>query len=120
MRVIEEKMLDAILNRKDFRSVNTRVEKCDYGVRVFLFDHCIAKINLDYKYLYINNCGWCSNTTRSRLNVILSQFTHKWIKQKNWAWYMCSLVDTTKNKYPNNWKMEEYHQYNGEWLDFEK
>lgn len=121
MRVIEEKMLNAILNGKDFHGANTRVEKCDNGVmRVYLFSHCIAKIDLDNKRLLINNCGWCSNTTRSRLNVILTHFTHKWIKQKDWTWYMYSLIDTTKSKYPFNWKAEEYSQYNNVWIDFEK
>lgn len=121
MRVIEERMLNAIVNGVDFHSKNTCVEKGSDGImRVYLFGHCIAHVDLNNKCLLIKNCGWFSNTTRSRLNVILTHFTYKWIVQRNWSWYMCHIVDKTKWKYPNNFKTEDYAQYDNKWLDFEK
>ena len=88
MRVIEHEMLQAVRNYEYFRKDNTRVECLDGWVRIYLHNNLIAEVlhcGGTFPSIYIDNCGWNSRTTQSRLNALLSGldfplrvFTKKW------------------------------------------
>ena len=95
MRKIERQMLQAIVDeRTHWSKDNTRVESTDGISSVYLHGHKIAEFEhrLNGK-LWINNCGYETNTTKSRLNVLIdfvcgSDPTKYGIFQKNWNWWL--------------------------------
>ena len=95
MRKIERQMIQAIVDeRSHWSKDNTRVESTDGISSVYLHGHKIAEFEhrLNGK-LWINNCGYETNTTKSRLNVLIdfvcgSDPTKYGIFQKNWNWWL--------------------------------
>ena len=95
MRVIEKNMNAAIRSRKDFRSSNTEV-LCSFNpdtnqteAIVKLHGNHIATVTNDTLTLF--DGGWQSNTTKSRLNALINEFTDgtkNGVFQKNWSWYV--------------------------------
>ena len=85
MRVIEQKMLDAIQSGENLKLANTRIEHVeringfsdDHVVKrrtnVYLHDNHIAQIT--DKEVWISHCGWITKTTVARINVVLREFT---------------------------------------------
>ena len=69
MRIIDTQAADAFINRKRFRSSNTKVDVVDGLPHLYLFGHLIAKIE-DDDTLLINHCGWETKTTKARLNAL--------------------------------------------------
>lgn len=98
MRKIEENMLHAIAEMKNFKSGDTRVSIESKNVNdnvalVWLNDNLIAQWNPRYNSLFIYDGGWESNTTKSRLNAIMEYFAHGWaIVQRRHVWYMDELI----------------------------
>ena len=100
MRKIEREMLQAIVDeRSHWSKDNTRVESTDGISSVYLHGHKIA----EYEHrlngnLYINNCGYDTNTTKSRLNALIKwvvgSATGNGIFQKNWNWYLVKNGET--------------------------
>lgn len=90
MRVIEKQLLNAINERKNVTLGNTRVFVTDNGncMLIRLHGYLIAKINLSTKEVSVSNCGWFTNVTKSRLNVVLSAFNLPTIKQVKGEWYI--------------------------------
>ena len=96
MRKIEEQMNSAIANSKDWKSANTEVVNCNGESFVYLHNNHIATIGDDFVRVF--DGGWQSNTTKSRLNAILSVFgmqrqcdTHcspEGVFQKAYQWYV--------------------------------
>ena len=84
MRKIEEKMIQAIINGKNFRQGNTEVKVFDKHIDVLLHGNLIAQIDTTKKpyVMKVDNCGWYSVTTKSRLNALGCR-----IVQRNWHWY---------------------------------
>ena len=93
MRKIERQMLQAIVDeRTHWSKDNTRVESTDGISSVYLHGHKIAEFEhrLNGK-LWINNCGYETNTTKSRLNALIDFVLGgigNGIFQKNWNWYL--------------------------------
>ena len=93
MRKIERQMLQAIVDeRSHWSKDNTRVESTDGISSVYLHGHKIAEFEhrLNGK-LWINNCGYETVTTKSRLNVLIDFVLGgigNGIFQKNWNWYL--------------------------------
>ena len=93
MRKIERQMLQAIVDeRTHWSKDNTRVESTDGISSVYLHGHKIAEFEhrLNGK-LWVNNCGYETNTTKSRLNVLIDFVLGgigNGIFQKNWNWYL--------------------------------
>jgi hypothetical protein len=92
MRKIEQEMCYAIRNKIAWSKSNTCTTFSDQGkpycdTLVYLHGNLIAKINDTYVYLF--DGGWQSNTTKSRLNAILSE-VHPSCKvyQKNFDWFV--------------------------------
>ena len=93
MRKIESQMIAAINNNQDWKSANTEVSSDSNGIsRVYLHGNKIAEIGDDYLTLF--DGGWQSNTTKSRLNAILSEFGYtcgtkrEYIFQKQFEWFV--------------------------------
>jgi len=102
MRKIEREMIQAIIDRRCMNKANTKVvvhhgnmdsNAADYrkeSVRVYLHDNWIAEYSHDgtKSLLYINHQGWKTNTTKSRLNALISFVSGglSGIYQKNFEW----------------------------------
>ncbi len=73
MRKIEEQMNAAIHANRNWSKGNTTVTTAEDGVtNVYLHGNHIATVDDDSVTLF--DGGWQSNTTKSRLNAILSEF----------------------------------------------
>ena len=103
MKKIENNMVDAIENSKDWSNGNTSVNRFYVhnfeGVRtqVRLHGNLIAIIT-DIKTdswqrndIELSSCGWETVTTKSRLNALLAYTPFK-IVQKNYQWFVHSNI----------------------------
>ena len=116
MRKIERQMLQAIVDdRPHWSKDNTRVERNEehpLSYDVYLHGHKIAAYYPKYTEelpdaLHINNCGYETNTTKSRLNVLIDFVkgcdpTQNGIFQKNWNWWLINdgeLLDFPSNEW---------------------
>jgi hypothetical protein len=79
-RKIEDAMMHAIRNGKEFTQGNTSVHHDPVvggvEVEVRLYGHLIAK-RFHGRGWEFNLCGYNTNTTRSRLTALVQQFCHK-------------------------------------------
>jgi len=103
MRKIEHQMLQAIVDNKDWSKDNTRVESNGTYLDVFLHGHKIAVYYPNSMNLHVNNCGYATNTTKSRLNTLINFVcdpTKNGIYQKNFEWYIRINGDT--HSFPDN------------------
>lgn len=101
MRKIEERMVQAIRDRKNFTLSNTRVEWDNNECYVYLFGNPIAKFYDGILTLFT----WCNEeyrslTTKSRMNAVLDAFKQKChIVQRNYSWYL--VEDGSRTPCPN-------------------
>ena len=88
MRKIEQLMNTAIQRATNWKSGNTRVEAVVGASRVYLHGNLIAEVGDDYMQIF--DGGWQSNTTKSRLNALLSEFgfTDERVFAKNFTWFV--------------------------------
>ena len=94
MRIIEKNMNAAISNRKEhWQSANTLVESfyCSatdrVGSIVKLHGNKIAEVYA--KSIVLFDGGWQTNTTKSRLNALLDEFTPGTGDiQRNFEWFL--------------------------------
>jgi len=109
MRKIETQMIEAIKSETDWKSGNTKVinfyndGKEVVVTSVFLHDNLIAEIT-DTDMMIFDG-GYQSNTTKSRLNALCSEFCERGegVFQKNFQWYVRLFVGAIngKNVYKN-------------------
>ena len=89
MRKIERQMNSAINNRRDWSLDNTRVEyeQGNCISRVYLHGNKIAEVGDTWMCVF--DGGWQSNTTKSRLNALLSAhgIGGEGVFQKNYNWF---------------------------------
>ena len=91
MRKIETQMNRAIANLKHgetWKSANTMVEMFNEVAFVFLHGNLIAEIGEGF--IKLHDGGWQSNTTKSRLNAILSEngLPGERVFAKNFEWFV--------------------------------
>jgi hypothetical protein len=86
MRVIEQKMVSAIQNEKNWSWGNTAVTIENGRILVRLYGHLIAII-CEHK-IVLSSCGYTTKTTKSRLNAILDHLKLPTIYQKDLVWYI--------------------------------
>ena len=96
MRKIEKQMCAAVQSNKNWQSANTAVTfDSESGIStVYLHGNKIAEVSdTDMK---IFDGGWQSNTTKSRLNALCSEFciAGEGVFQKDFAWFV-GLFDKT-------------------------
>jgi len=78
----------AITNSKDWKSGNTEVTNIDGVSYVYLHGNKIAEVGDSFIRLF--DGGWQSNTTKSRLNALLSAhgLPGEGIFQKKFEWFI--------------------------------
>ena len=91
MRKIEQQMNNAIATLEHgakWNSSNTMVEVFNGVAFVFLHGNLIAEIGEGF--IKLHDGGWQSNTTKSRLNAILSEngLPNERVFQKDFAWFV--------------------------------
>lgn len=71
MKEIEKMATRAMLNRESFRKSNTEVvyDKCIETSTVYLHGNPIFTWKPDTREWSVDDCGWTSSTTRSRINA---------------------------------------------------
>ena len=104
MRKIETQMNQAIKDNRNWSSGNTQVVT-NMGVStVYLHGNKIAMI--DDTSLTLFDGGWQSNTTKSRLNALCSEFciAGEGVFQSNFLWYVRRFVGCIngQNVYQND------------------
>jgi len=100
MRTIEREMLFAIYQRKDWRKDNTEVQVIYCGhtlpeierINIKLHGNHIATI--EKETVTINDTGWQTTTTKSRLNALLGEFCNAGIYQSKYKWFIYTDYDT--------------------------
>ena len=108
MRLIEQQMIDAIKQGKDWRKDNTKVVQFyndkDYPVvtSVFLHDNKIAEIDATTVEIY--DGGWQTTTTKSRLNALINSLCDAYnqgVYQHKFEWFITDdkLVHQFENGY---------------------
>ena len=87
MRKIERDMNRAIRTGNNFSSSNTMVKHFDGDAEVYLHGNHIATVMNNS--IIIKDGGWQSNTTKSRLNALLDEFSYGMrVFQKNFEWFV--------------------------------
>jgi len=94
MRKIEQQMNQAILNNENWKSGNTSVsyDPETHESIVRLHGNTIAVVGDNFVQIF--DGGWQSNTTKSRLNAILSEHAiqGECVIQKNFNWYVQKFI----------------------------
>ena len=95
MRIIEKQMNTAILKCQDWKNANTKVTYSPErdASYVYLHGNHIATIGETFIELY--TCGYYTNTTKSRLNAILSEHGNgARVYQKDFEWFVSDSGNT--------------------------
>lgn len=91
MRKIEQQMLDAIRERKDWKCANTEVQCVHFAPgnidRIYVRLHGSTIAMITQTDVDVSDCGWQTPTTKSRLNAILRELCGAGIYQKNHKWF---------------------------------
>ena len=90
MRKIEEQMNNALRTFSNWSSGNTTVTSTKEEMLVHLHGNHIATLNKATMTINLFDGGWQSNTTKSRLNAILFEFTYGdcSVFQRNFTWFL--------------------------------
>ena len=90
MRKIEEQMNQALRTFSNWSSGNTTVTSTKEEMLVHLHGNHIATVNKATMTINLFDGGWQSNTTKSRLNAILQEFTFGdcSVIQRNFTWFL--------------------------------
>ena len=107
MRLIEQQMIDAIKQRKDWKKDNTRIETINYNntyvcSNVYLHNNLIGVVGTNQVEVY--DGGWQSNTTKSRLNAIINGLCDGFtcsVYQHKFEWFITDdkLIHQFENGY---------------------
>lgn len=124
MRKVEQQMIDAITNGREFRQGNTVVREewgraqqpCELDSRcwvVYLHGNEIARWWPENEVLWVSDAGWRTPTTKSRLNALLGRFFPGWhISQRGGAWWLM-----TPTHIPMVWHGRDRFQRGGPVID---
>ena len=108
MRKIESQMCQAVQSNIDWKSGNTEVtiDKETNTSSVYLHGNLIATVTDNDMTIY--DGGWQSNTTKSRLNALCTEFcvTGEGVFQKDFAWYVRKFVGCINGQ--NVFKTEDF------------
>ena len=97
MRKLEKQMNFALSNKGNWAGSNTTVRYSNETncSSVYLHGHNIATLDHTTKALRLSSCGYETNTTKSRLNALLSEFKYGCrVFQKQWDWYLQNVNQT--------------------------
>ena len=91
MRKIEREMNFAVSNKANWGKSNTQVVYNDSSncSSIYLHGHQIATVDHNTNAVKISSCGYETNTTKSRLNALLSEVKYgAKVFQKNFVWFV--------------------------------
>ena len=97
MRKLEKQMNFALSNKGNWSGSNTTVcyNELTNCSSVYLHGHQIATLDHHSNALKLSSCGYETNTTKSRLNALLSEFKYGCrVFQKQFNWYLQSVNQT--------------------------
>jgi len=97
MRKIEQQMNSALLRKANWSGSNTTVQYNELTncSSILLHGHQIATLDHHTNALKLSSCGYTTNTTKSRLNALLSEFKYGCkVFQKNWDWFLSTNNQT--------------------------
>ncbi len=99
MRLIEQQMCNAVINKNDWRKDNTEVmySPSRNVCCVYLHKNLIATI--DDSSVEIYDGGWQSNTTKSRLNALINTLcdgTRCGVYQHKFEWFITYNHETVE------------------------
>ena len=103
MRLIERLMIEAVINKNDWRKDNTKVmysPSRDVSC-VYLHNNLIATI--DKHSVEIYDGGWQTNTTKSRLNALINGLCdgmNQGVYQHKFEWFIQDDERDTRNVIP--------------------
>lgn len=97
MRIIEEKIIDALNGDNGVKNLSCRdrVEVDGGTKKYYLWNSLLFWSDAENVYCFSAR-GWCSQTTKNRLNVLLCNFFNAGIYQKDSKWFL----DWDGKKYP--------------------
>ena len=108
MRKIEQQMCAAVQSNKDWQSANTSVHfDPETGISIVrLHGNKIAEVSDNDMTIF--DGGWQSNTTKSRLNALCTEFCvdGEGVFQKDFAWYVRKFVGAINGQ--NVYKTEDF------------
>ncbi|NDC89915.1 MAG: hypothetical protein EB075_14155 [Bacteroidetes bacterium] len=92
MRKVESDMIKAIRERRNYRCANTVVDQANPDIgyaEVRLHGSRIARLNYLNGIIELDDCGYRTATTKSRLNALINAFTKpgQAIYQRNFKWF---------------------------------
>ena len=96
MRTIEEKIIATLRSGNGLKKLSCRdsVKVEENRIEYYLWNNLLFWTDSDNIYFFSGR-GYCSLTTKNRLNAILYNFLHVYIIQKNYKWVL-------------NWNQKEY------------
>ena len=96
MRTIEEKIIATLRSGNGLKKLSCRdsVKVEENRIEYYLWNNLLFWKNSDNIYFFSGR-GYCSLTTKNRLNAILYNFLRVYIIQKNYKWFL-------------NWNQKEY------------
>ena len=97
MRKIEQQLNSALLRKANWSGSNTTVSYNELTncSSVYLHGHQIATLDHHSNALKLSSCGYETNTTKSRLNALLSEFKYGCrVFQKQFNWYLQNVNQT--------------------------
>ena len=65
------------------------------GLALSVWGNIVASYNPETKVVKINHCGWKTQLTKDRINVVLSAFTNYSLIQRNYRFMLCSAFEFT-------------------------
>lgn len=101
MRKIERAMNSAVISKTNWSKSNTTVCYNDASncSTISLHGHNIATVDHNTKAVKLDSCGYETNTTKSRLNALLSEVKYGCkVFQKNFDWFV-NYQDETASFY---------------------
>lgn len=108
MRNITNEAVKAFYSKKNFSKSNTVVKFYENCSEMYLHWNLIAVFDHVNQKLYVSDSHWQTNTTKERLNWVLSEFW-TWIYQKAWKWYFMNWNEFKSSPYSlNGWKWEKF------------
>lgn len=99
MKKITQDAVNAFYNNKKFKRTNTEVREYHGEQVMWLYTTVIAILKEDE--LIIRHGGYTTNTTKERLNGILSEYKNSKYKviQRDFVWYLRNNEDGTLQKF---------------------
>ena len=94
MRQIEENIYSAIRNKENAVLSNTAISFNGENTKclINLHGHIIAEIDFSRNSVKLNNCGFESNITKSRMNIVLDSLNIPYrVRQRNRKWEVFNI-----------------------------